>query len=231
MKTQASFVITTNLTSATAAATATSDLSDSLSEKVMIPVTNNLAGVVAFTGNISEAASKIGSIKGADIEMVLYEKVSIGTGSRANNAWLQELSDPISKATWDNYAMISPQMGKSLFDVDIFSRKDMDKYEVHPKKPVIKITSNGKSLELPILIIPGIHPNVIAVAVGYGRQSIDKSRTSEYIGPAANGSGVNIYPFANYNGTSVIYHAPVTVEKTGTTYPIAQTQVHQITEG
>ena len=231
LKTQASFVITTNLTSATAAATATSDLSDSLSEKVMIPVTNNLAGVVAFTGNISEAASKIGSIKGADIEMVLYEKVSIGTGSRANNAWLQELSDPISKATWDNYAMISPQMGKSLFDVDIFSRKDMDKYEVHPKKPVIKITSNGKSLELPILIIPGIHPNVIAVAVGYGRQSIDKSRTSEYIGPAANGSGVNIYPFANYNGTSVIYHAPVTVEKTGTTYPIAQTQVHQITEG
>jgi molybdopterin-containing oxidoreductase family iron-sulfur binding subunit len=67
--------------------------------------------------------------------------------------------------------------------------------------------------------------------MGYGRQSIDKSRTSEYIGPAANGSGVNIYPFANYNGTVVIYHAAVTLEKTGTTFPIAQTQVHQITEG
>jgi molybdopterin-containing oxidoreductase family iron-sulfur binding subunit len=231
LRTQASFVNTSDLTSATAAAAATSDISDSLSERVMAPGTTNLSGAVAFTGNVSEAASKIGTIKGSDIEMVLYEKVSMGTGSRANNAWLQELSDPISKATWDNYAMISPQMGKSLFGVDIFSRKDMDKYEVHPKKPVIKITSNGKSLELPILIIPGIHPNVIAVAMGYGRQSIDKSRTSEYIGPAANGSGVNIYPFANYNGTAVIYHAAVTLEKTGTTFPIAQTQVHQITEG
>ena len=231
LRTQASFVNTSDLTSATAAEAATSDISDSLSERVMAPGTTNLSGAVAFTGNVSEAASKIGTIKGSDIEMVLYEKVSMGTGSRANNAWLQELSDPISKATWDNYAMISPQMGKSLFGVDIFSRKDMDKYEVHPKKPVIKITSNGKSLELPILIIPGIHPNVIAVAMGYGRQSIDKSRTSEYIGPAANGSGVNIYPFANYNGTAVIYHAAVTLEKTGTTFPIAQTQVHQITEG
>src|SRR5665213_3017169 len=193
LKTQASFVITTNLTSATAAATATSDLSDSLSEKVMIPVTNNLAGVVAFTGNISEAASKIGSIKGADIEMVLYEKVSIGTGSRANNAWLQELSDPISKATWDNYAMISPQMGKSLFDVDIFSPHAMDKYEVNVEKPLAKVTSNGKSITIPILIIPGLHPNVIAIAVGYGRQSLDKSKTSDFIGHAANGVGVNVY--------------------------------------
>ena len=184
-----------------------------------------------FTANISDAASKIGNIKGADIEMVLYQKVSIGTGSRANNAWLQEVSDPISKATWDNYAMISPQMGKSLFDVDIFNRNDMDKYEVHVQKPVIKVTVNGKSLEIPILIMPGIHPNVIAIAVGYGRKSINSERTAEYIGAAANGVGVNVYPFASYNGTTVSYSAPVTIEKTGNTYPIAQTQVHQITEG
>ena len=47
----------------------------------------------------------------------------MGTGSRANNAWLQEASDPISKATWDNYAMISPEMGKTLFDIDIFNAR------------------------------------------------------------------------------------------------------------
>ena len=71
--------------------------------------------------------------------MVLYEKVSIGTGNRANNAWLQEVSDPISKATWDNYAMISPQMGKSLLDIDIFSRRESDKYEVSVHKPLLKL--------------------------------------------------------------------------------------------
>ncbi len=238
LKTQSTFVNVSDLTSATAGVTASSFASDSSSLKqdstsqkpipvVLTPVLQS----TPFSGNVSDAASKIANIKGADIEMVLYQNVSVGTGSRANNAWLQEVSDPISKATWDNYAMISPQMGKSLFDVDIFNRHDMDKYEIHPEKPVIKITSNGKSLNIPILIMPGIHPNVIAIAVGYGRQSINKEKTTEYIGPAASGVGVNIYPFAVYNGTSVIYSAPVTIEKTGDKYPIAQTQVHQITEG
>jgi MoCo/4Fe-4S cofactor protein with predicted Tat translocation signal len=231
LKTQSSFVNVSDLTPATAGVTSTEE-ADSVSQKSnanIIPVA--IMSAATFSGNIADAASKIANIKGADIEMVLYQKVSIGTGNRANNAWLQEVSDPISKATWDNYAMISPQMGKSLFDVDIFNRRDMDKYEIHPQKPVIKITSNGKSLNIPILIMPGIHPNVIAIAVGYGRQSNNKEKTVEYIGPAANGVGVNIYPFAVYNGTSVIYSAPVTIEKTGNTYPIAQTQVHQITEG
>ncbi len=236
LKTQATFVNTSNLNSATAAETSssmsTTSVSDISSQKA-IPAAAPVAAMAAstFSGNVSDASSKIGNIKGGDIEMVLYQKVSIGTGSRANNAWLQELSDPISKATWDNYAMISPQMGKSLFGVDIFNRHDMDKYEVHPDKPVIKVTTNGKTINIPILIMPGIHPNVIAMAVGYGRQSINKDRTVEFIGAAANGVGVNVFPLAVYNGSAVIYSAPVTIEKTGDTYPIAQSQVHQITEG
>lgn len=230
LKTQSTFVNVSDLTSATAGITSAEE-ADSVSQK-----TNTIAPVpvmsgATFSANISDAASKINSIKGADTEMILYQKVSLGTGSRANNAWLQEVSDPISKATWDNYAMISPQMGKSLFGVDIFNRNDMDKYEVHIQKPVIKVTVNGKSIEIPILIMPGVHPNVIAMAVGYGRQSINKNKTAEYIGPAANGVGINVYPLASYNGATVTYSAPVTIEKTGNTYPIAQTQVHQITEG
>ena len=137
---------------------------DSVSQKANANIPVPVMSGATFSGNVSDAASKIGTIKGGDTEMILYQKVSLGTGSRANNAWLQEVSDPISKATWDNYAMISPQMGKSLFDVDIFNRHDMDKYEVHIQKPVIKITVNEKSIELPILIMPGINPNVIAMA-------------------------------------------------------------------
>lgn len=205
---------------------------DSLVTKEVKPTTAiaSMTGAT-FGGNISDAASKIGNIKGAEIEMVLYEKVSMGTGNRANNAWLQEVSDPISKATWDNYVMISPQMGKKLFDIDIYNRRDSDKYEVHVQKPVIKVTANGKSIELPILIIPGTHPDVIAMAVGYGRQSNNKDKTAEFIGPAANGVGVNVYPLAVFNGTTITYSSPATIEKTGNTFPIAQTQVHNITEG
>jgi molybdopterin-containing oxidoreductase family iron-sulfur binding subunit len=195
-----------------------------------LPAIAAMAGA-AFSGDIADAASKISGIKGGEYEMVLYEKVSLGTGSRANNAWLQEVSDPISKAAWDNYVMISPQMGKSLFGIDIYNKRDADKYEVQVKKPTIKITANGKSIELPVLIIPGTHPNVIAMAVGYGRQSINKDKTAEFIGPAANGVGINVYPLAVFTGTTVTYSAPVTIEKTGNTFPIAQTQTHSITEG
>ena len=163
--------------------------------------------------------------------MVLYQKVSIGTGARAGNAWLQEASDPISKATWDNYAMISPEMGKKLFDIDIFKPREADKYEVHPDKPVIKITANGKNVELPILIIPGTHPNVIAVALGYGRESNDKTKTSEYIGAAANGVGKNVYPLTAFVGSNISYTVPVTIEKTSKVFPIATSQTHSITEG
>jgi MoCo/4Fe-4S cofactor protein with predicted Tat translocation signal len=185
----------------------------------------------AFAGNVADAASKIAATKGAETELVLYKSVALGNGCHANNPWLQELPDPITKATWDNYAMISPAMAKSLFNIDITNSRHSDKYEVEPQKPVVKITSNGKTRELPVLIIPGIHPNVIAVAVGYGRQSNNKDKTADYIGKAANGSGINMYPFATFNGSTINYFAPATIEKTGNTYMIAQTQVHNVTEG
>ena len=244
LKTQPIYVNTSDLTPATAAALASAGSMDSIGPKAPVvsvkdtaTSTNSslkpsfAAGSATFAGNVQDAASKIGGIKGADIEMVLYQNVSVGTGNRANNAWLQEMSDPVSKATWDNYAMISPQLGKKLFDIDIFNNRQSDKYEVHPDKPVVKIVSNGKTIELPILIIPGMHPDVIAVALGYGRQSNDKNKTAEFIGRAANGVGVNVYPLAVYNGMSVNYSAPVTIEKTGRMFPIATSQTHSITEG
>ncbi|CAN5289955.1 TAT-variant-translocated molybdopterin oxidoreductase [soil metagenome] len=194
-------------------------------------VTAPTMGTAVFAGNVADASGKISTVKGGEIELVLYQKVSMGTGTHANNPWLQELPDPITKATWDNYAMISPAMGKSLFGIDIYLPRSSDKYEVEPQKPVIKLTANGKTVELPVLIIPGVHPNVVAVAVGFGRRSGNVEKTGQYIGMAANGAGVNVYPLAWFNGATVEYTTVATIEKTDNTYMIAQTQVHNITEG
>ena len=57
----------------------------------------------------------------------------MGDGSQANNPWLQELPDPVSKVTWDNYAMISPDFAKTLIGIDVFKPKQADTYEVTPK--------------------------------------------------------------------------------------------------
>ncbi len=185
----------------------------------------------SFIGNVADASQKISAKKGGETELVLYEKVSIGNGSHGNNAWLHELSDPISRATWDNYAMISPQMGESLFGINIYDRRQSDAYEVNVDKPVMKVTANGKTIEIPVLIIPGTHPNVIAIALGYGRQSSQKEKTGEYIGRAAENVGINVYPLTTFDGTSISYASAVTVEKTSKQFPIARTQLHNITEG
>jgi molybdopterin-containing oxidoreductase family iron-sulfur binding subunit len=250
LKTQSTFVNPSNLTSATASAVASASAADSVSslasnmatkataavpsataDSTSLPGKVAALGTAPFAGNLADAAAKIGGVKGGDIEMVLYQKITIGTGNRAGNAWLQEASDPISKATWDNYAMVSPELGKKLFNIDIFNPHDADKYEVHTDKPVIKVSSNGKTVELPVLITPGVHPNVIAVAVGYGRESNDKTKTAEFIGASAVGVGKNMYPFTIFNGRNITYSAPVQIEKTDKVYPIATSQTHSITEG
>ena len=209
-----------------------------LQDGVIEPATTASAGSVSFNSSkVSDAAAKLSSAKSADantIELVLYQKISMGTGSQANNPWLQELPDPVTKVTWDNYAIVSPALAKSLLGVDVIGdQRQGDAYEVHPEKPTITVAVDGKtSIELPVLIIPGPHPNVVAIAVGYGRLSADKTKetTLANIGRAATGAGVNVYPLVSFDGTSYSYTAIAKIDKTGNTYPLAQTQVHGYTQ-
>src|SRR6185436_18134018 len=96
-------------------------------------------------------------------ELVIYQKVSIGTGAQAGNPWLQELPDPITKGTWDNYAMISMAKAKELG-----IKLDLD-YEYYPDKPVVEISTSKGKIQLPAIVVPGMNANTIAIAVGYGR--------------------------------------------------------------
>ena len=202
-----------------------------LQDGVVEPATMTIAGGSYNSGKLADATAKIATIKTGATEIVFYQKISIGNGSQANNPWLQELPDPISKVTWDNYALMSPAMAKSLLNLDVMNQEygKQSNYESHPEKPVVKITANGKSIEVPVIIIPGMHTAVVAVALGYGRQSANPEKTAENIGRSANGAGQNVYPLIGFDGTNS-YSAIATVEKTGKTYPLAQTQVHGFTE-
>ena len=135
---------------------------------------------------------------------------------------LQELPDPVTRATWDNYVMISPAMAKSLLDIDISNDGQTDAYEVHPAKKVVKVTVNGKgTVSLPILIIPGVHPNTVGIAVGYGR--------TPKLGKVAEGVGKNVFHLLHSTVQMLVIDVlNVTVEKTNDTYDIAQIQTHNI---
>jgi molybdopterin-containing oxidoreductase family iron-sulfur binding subunit len=189
--------------------------------------TTSAAG--SYNGSsIQNAASAIsGGKKGGKTELVLYQKVSLGTGKQSGNPWLQELPDPITKATWDNYAMMSMTMAKEVVDVDLIngSERHINKYEYYPEKPVVSITFPGlkEPVKLPVLIIPGMDANTIAVAVGYGRKG--------NLGKAAEGVGQNGYLFSSFNGTtSEWFKTDVIVTDTKETYRIAQSQIHNYYE-
>src|SRR5204862_4785495 len=47
-------------------------------------------------------------------EIVLVGSYAMDDGRYANNGWLQELPDPITKLTWDNAALMSPAFAKRL---------------------------------------------------------------------------------------------------------------------
>lgn len=182
------------------------------------------AAVAASAGSFNGAAvsgadTAISSAKkGGKYELALYQKVSIGTGAQAGNPWLQELPDPISKATWDNYAIISLSTAKEL------GIKLDNEYEYHPQKPVVKITAGAKQVELPAIVIPGMNSNTIAIAVGYGR--------TDKLGKAAAGVGKNAYTFASFNGNNISYAAEdVSITNLHTTYNLARTQIHNTYEG
>lgn len=203
-----------------------------LQEGVFEPATPVVGGATFSNAKLAEASTKAAAVAGGATEVVLYQKVSVGNGSQANNPWLQELPDPVSKVTWDNYVMMGTEMYKELYGKDVVEDKGAsDAYEVHPEKPVVKVTVGKNSLELPVLLIPGVQKNTIAIAVGYGRESSNPEKTAELIGRSAAGAGKNAYALVGFDGTTNSYSAAVTVEKTDKTYPLAQTQVHGSSEG
>ena len=207
--------------------TAVSVTKDSLGAKPVTPqqiIATPVSTPGSFSGSSVESATAAvsGTRKGGKYELALYQKVSIGTGKQGTNPWLQELPDPITKACWDNYVMMGMTMAKEIVGVDLIggSERHINDYEYFPEKPVVTVTVAGKkAVELPVLVIPGMDPNTIAIAVGYGR--------TDKLGIAAGNVGSNVYHLSSSNGTARDYYSPdITVAKAGRKYRVAQMQVH-----
>jgi Fe-S-cluster-containing dehydrogenase component len=153
------------------------------------------------------------------LSLLLYAKVGMPDGSHAYNPWLQELPDPISKATWDNYACLSPQTAGQLG----LGHGDVVRVEM---------LGGAGTIELPVLVQQGQHDNVVAVALGYG--SIVSERFAG-IGPpwlearptvGENGLvGQNAAGLLAWDGNTLRYARPgVVLSKTAKKHALAMTQ-------
>ncbi|HSE97709.1 MAG TPA: 4Fe-4S dicluster domain-containing protein [Blastocatellia bacterium] len=142
------------------------------------------------------------------LSLVLYKKVALGDGAYANNPWLQELPDPITKITWDNYASISPALAEQM--------------QIE-EGTVVRISKGTDSIELPAHVQPGQHDRTIAIALGYGRRSAGK---------AGNHVGANAYPFVSFDNGTFQYSANgISIGKTTVKVELASTQRHGTLDG
>ncbi|MDG2164728.1 MAG: TAT-variant-translocated molybdopterin oxidoreductase [Flavobacteriales bacterium] len=169
---------------------------------------------VSNKASIAKASVALSKLSSDEIDLVLYSKTGIGSGEFSNNPWLQELPDPISKTTWDNYLTISPRFAKELGLTNEYVSNGALNGDV------VNIDVNGKSLRVPVLIQPGQAYKTVGLALGYGRQGSGK---------AGDGVGVNSFIFADDFNTVI---SGATISKLeGEVHEFACTQLHHTMMG
>jgi len=141
-----------------------------------------------------------------NLEVVLYRDAKLDDGRYANNGWLQELPDPITKIVWDNVVLVSRATARAL-NVE--------------NGAVVEVSAGGKTIKGAIWTQPGMADYSFGIALGYGR---------EKVGRVGVGTGFSAYPL--YSTKTGYITTGVSVKKVGgAKYPISCTQSHWSMEG
>ncbi|HET8937914.1 MAG TPA: 4Fe-4S dicluster domain-containing protein [Polyangiales bacterium] len=157
---------------------------------------------------IAAAVQRLGSV--APLAANTFEAVfavdnKVLDGRFANNSWLQELPDPITRITWDNAALFAPSTAKQL------QIKNGD---------MVRIKHGDRAIDIVAWLQPGTAAQSIILPLGWGRKAAGK---------VGNNKGFNVYPLRTLAGPHFV--SGVTVEKLAKTYPLSQTQEHDSMEG
>jgi molybdopterin-containing oxidoreductase family iron-sulfur binding subunit len=135
-------------------------------------------------------------------DLVFCCDAKVYDGRFANNGWLQELPDPMTRLTWDNAALVSPKTAELL--------------GVQSDDVVVLDAHDGLEARVPVLIQPGVADGIVGLALGYGRTAV---------GSVGNGVGQDAYRFPPLFGN---YLPGVKVRPTGEKYKLATVQDHHV---
>jgi len=179
------------------------------STTTLAPRTPNLNSVAGLLSRVENSAAEDIS----SLEFNFIQSGAVDDGRYANNGWMQEWPDPMTKLTWDNGILMSQDTAKSLGLKNEIIKGIL-------VADVVQATLAGRSIEAPALIVPG-HANFsVSLPLGYGQ---------EELGPVAKGSGFNAYclrtSMTDYHGVGL------QLKKVGKTRELAVTQEHQVMEG
>jgi len=196
-----------------------------------IPNTEAKAKTVSVNTAFLSQAQPVPAASG-NIEVTILPDPSVYDGRFTNNAWLQELPNPITKITWENVALVSPKTAARL-GLNVKKGSD-DDYAggaqgtsfINTKggnqfSDLVNLKMNGVGMSkpVPVWIQPGQPDDVVTIFLGYGRTRA---------GRVGNDLGYNAYEVRRSD--AMYYGAGELSASVGTTH-IASTQIHFNMEG
>jgi len=147
-----------------------------------------------------------GGSEASGFELLLHPGRAVFDGRWANNGWLQELPDPVTKATWGN------PLSVSVTDARILELKDGD---------MVDLEAGAIRYRLPVLVQPGQAKGVLSLALGYGHEK----------GSVAAGVGTNAYPLVQLDARNPFTRSGVKLTKARGSQDLSITQGHHRMEG
>jgi molybdopterin-containing oxidoreductase family iron-sulfur binding subunit len=162
-------------------------------------------------GAVERAATLLAADKGgSEPTLVLRPDPNIHDGRFANNGWLQELPKPFTKLTWDNAVLVSLARGRGLGYSD---------EHLLGGGAVMTVSCNGRNIDAPVWVLPGLADDVVVVHFGYGRRRA---------GRVGNGAGFDAYPLRT---SAKLWGGAATLARTPRRLPLVSTQATYHMEG
>jgi molybdopterin-containing oxidoreductase family iron-sulfur binding subunit len=152
------------------------------------------------------------------LEFIFRPDPCVYDGRFANNGWLQELPKPVTKLTWDNAVMMSPNTAWNHRLTHAVAARGGEHGQIIT--PVVDIALSNSKVSAAAWILPGQADNVIVLPLGYGRRKAGYTGTNK---------GFNAYVVRTSTALWTAYGGKVT--KTSAQYPMGCTQYHFNIEG
>ena len=175
------------------------------------------------------------------LEVRILPSVHAGDGLYANNGWLAEAPDPMSKTCWENVILISPKLAAKL-DVEpepmLINKIGQMNRNINLTVAgrllcrVAKVTVDGVTIQGPVFIMPGMADYTLGLQLGFGRTVAGRvaTRVDERLAGRVTGNGFSVYPLVASLAASA-YRPGARLELTAATVPVCNMQDHWSMEG
>ena len=184
-------------------------------------ITNSALPARTFSAQATASQDQTPAVQPASagtFELVFRPDPSIYDGRFANNGWLQELPKPLTKITWDNVAVVSPNSAQQL--VGRRFNNGATKGREHYVPVVELVNDHGTTLRVPVWIMPGQPDGVITIHLGYGR------RLAGRVGNSTPDQPVGFDAYTLRTSYAPWFASNITVRPTAEQYLLATTQLH-----